>query len=368
MNFPTDLDSILARIDQIDPEVYARTRNYLDGAVTRLSPYLSRGVLSTRMVAERLAKHGWKWQQMEKLVQELAWRDYWQLTWKEKGAAINEDLRKPQPNKKFEGLPAVIRDAATGIEALDAGIRSLMATGYLHNHLRMYVAMLCTSIGHYHWREPARWMYYYLLDADWASNALSWQWVCGANSNKIYIANQENINRYTGSRQVNSYLDTTYEALMDMPVPESLQAQRHLEWTTLLPSCETLQIDLRLPTMVYHFYQLDPFWKKGEPANRVLLLEPEHFRKYPVHARSLDFALALGANIPGLQVFVGSFAELQAKVAGSIIHYKEHPLVGHYEGICSPRDWLAEDSGDHPSFFRFWKRAEKRIRKNLEQP
>ena len=43
----------------------------------------------------------------------------------------------------------------------------------------------------------ANWMYFYLLDGDLASNSLSWQWICGANSNKKYIANQDNINKYT---------------------------------------------------------------------------------------------------------------------------------------------------------------------------
>ena len=366
MNFPTDLDSILARIDAIDPDAYARSRNYVHGAVTHLSPYLSRGVISTRLVVERLAQKGWKWREMEKLVQELAWRDYWQLTWKEKGDAINQDLRRPQPNQRSAGLPAAILTANTGVDAIDAGIRGLETTGYLHNHLRMYVAMLCTSIGRYHWQAPAKWMYYHLLDADWASNALSWQWVCGANSHKVYVANQENINRYTGDRQRNTYLDRTYEELTELPVPEELAASADPAWTTDLPPTSDLLIDSGLPTLVYNFYNLDPFWKKEERANRVLLLEPEHFNAYPVHRRTIDLVLALGRNLPGLQVFVGSFAELDNQAGGSLLHFKEHPLAGHYRGVESRRDWLAFDHGDYPSFFNFWKRAEKRIRKNLD--
>jgi deoxyribodipyrimidine photo-lyase len=60
----------------------------------------------------------------------------------------------------------------------------------------MYIASLACNVAQSQWRIPAKWMYYHLLDADWASNALSWQWVAGTNSNKKYFANQNNINKY----------------------------------------------------------------------------------------------------------------------------------------------------------------------------
>lgn len=69
---------LLDRIDKIDPAEYARSRNFLNGAVTRLSPYISRGVIHTRTVYERVMARGYTFQEAEKLIQELAWRDYWQ--------------------------------------------------------------------------------------------------------------------------------------------------------------------------------------------------------------------------------------------------------------------------------------------------
>jgi len=50
--FPTDYKEILKRIEGIDPIAYGRSRNFIDGAVTYLSPYISRGVISTRFVME----------------------------------------------------------------------------------------------------------------------------------------------------------------------------------------------------------------------------------------------------------------------------------------------------------------------------
>ncbi|GAB5539658.1 MAG: hypothetical protein Salg2KO_17610 [Salibacteraceae bacterium] len=75
MSFPTDIESIYDRIERIDPVAYARTRNYKDGAVSQLSPYISRGVITTKQVFESLLNRGLPWSSIEKFVQELAWRD-----------------------------------------------------------------------------------------------------------------------------------------------------------------------------------------------------------------------------------------------------------------------------------------------------
>ena len=58
IHFPTDYNEIVKRMEAVDPQVYARTRNYVDGAVSYLSPYLSRGVLSTRQVYLSLRARG----------------------------------------------------------------------------------------------------------------------------------------------------------------------------------------------------------------------------------------------------------------------------------------------------------------------
>jgi deoxyribodipyrimidine photo-lyase len=72
-------------------------------------------------------------------------------------------------------------------------------------------------------------MYYNLLDGDWASNALSWQWVADTFSSKKYIANQENINTYTNSKQRGTYLDTIYEVIANAKPPTELLEASILE-------------------------------------------------------------------------------------------------------------------------------------------
>ena len=77
-DFPTDLASIRERIDRIDPILYARTRNHVSGAVTYLSPYISRGVISTRQVLDAVLGKGYALRDIESFVKELCWRDHFQ--------------------------------------------------------------------------------------------------------------------------------------------------------------------------------------------------------------------------------------------------------------------------------------------------
>ena len=72
--------------------------------------------------------------------------------------------------------------------------------------------------------------------------------------------------------------------------------------------------------------------------------------------------LALGQNIPGLQVFVGSFHDLLSQYGLTDVYLKEHPLNTGYQGTKEPRDWIMPEITDYfPSFFAFWKKAEKQL-------
>lgn len=359
--FPTQYSDINAMIEAVDPVAYGKTRNFIDGGVTRLSPYISRGVISTRQVMAHVLDRGYDPYQIEKFLQELAWRDYWQQVWIAKGEEINQDLKRPQPVVDNSLIPRAIVEGKTGVEAIDAAIADFYETGYMHNHVRMYVAFLACNLGRSHWKVPARWLYYHLLDADWASNALSWQWVAGANANKKYIANQENINKYCYSRQWGTFLDVPYEKIAQMEVPGELRETVNPDLQTALPDTGPLDVDPALPTFVYNFYNLDPAWEAGREANRILLLEPSHFAAYPVAAKTLDFILALSENIPGIQVHAGEFGSLKNDYHLEDIHYKEHPLAKHYSGSVHSRDWMFDVQGYFSSFFGFWKKCRKQL-------
>ena len=357
--FPTEIKKIHQRIQQIDPVQYARSRNFSDGAVTHLSPYISRGVISTKQVFDHLLSLDLPWQRIEKLVQELAWRDYWQNIWIAKGDGINEDLKHAQDPVSNHGISDAIVDHSTGINAIDNAIGDLYKTGYMHNHMRMYVASVACNIAQSHWLTPARWMYYHLLDGDWASNTLSWQWVAGSNANKKYYANQDNINKYFNSSQKQTFLDVDYEQFSTLAIPEALLECSNFDPLSDLTDTPNTRLERDKKTLVYNYYNLDPDWHADEEVQRVLLLEPSFFKTYPVSPKCIEFVMQLANNIAGIQIIVAEFDALTENVDPAQIIYKEHPTNRHYIGTEESRSWMFDVRGDYPSFFAFWKKCKK---------
>ena len=360
-HFPTDWISIQERIQVIDPVKYASTRNFENGALTLLGPYISRGVISTKSIFQHIKSLDLEWRTSEKLIQELAWRDYWQQVWGEKQSHIESDLNFEQKAVLYSGVPLAIVDANTGIKAIDKAIENFYKTGYLHNHMRMYIAALCCNIGKYQWSAPAKWMYAHLLDGDLASNHLSWQWVAGTFSNRRYVANQENINKYFNSAQRNTFLDVPYEAFNNLETPSELIKSHNSITEINYPQSISLNSLDDKKTLIYNYYNLDPLWYEGEDVQRILLFEPAIFERYPISQKCMDFAVGLSANIKDIKIFVGSFTSLQTQLNDTEIIFKEHPLNTHYRGVQEDRDWMTSVKGYFPGFFKFWNKAKKEL-------
>jgi deoxyribodipyrimidine photo-lyase len=362
-SFPTDIPSILERIEDIVPESYARTRNFKNGSVSHLSPYLSRGVISTKQVLESLINKGIEWTTAQKFVQELAWREFYQRLWQSLEDDLFEDILQMRSGVSNRMMPASLINGSTGIAAIDEGIHELKRSGYMHNHLRMYVASLACNLAKSHWPMPAAWMYYHLLDGDLASNTCSWQWVAGTFNGRKYYCNQQNIDRYFETNQRGSFLDQSYETIPQMPVPDTLRELTSFQEVTQLPNTPIPQLDPSKPLYLYNSYNLDPNWDKSIDANRLLVLEPSHFRRHPVSDQVINFILSLANNIDGIQVYVGEVNSIPDLRRFSQIITKEHPAFRHYPGIKQERDWMFPGlSVRHTSFFRFWKQAERKAK------
>src|SRR5204862_4276762 len=121
------------------------------------------------------------WRQWQFLT-ELGWREFAHHLLYHFPHTPNEPLRPEF--KKFpwhdnpEGLKAWQR-GCTGFPIVDAGMRELWHTGWMHNRVRMIVAsFLCKNL-RYHWRHGARWFWDTLVDAALANNILGWQWTAG---------------------------------------------------------------------------------------------------------------------------------------------------------------------------------------------
>jgi deoxyribodipyrimidine photo-lyase len=377
--------SILDEVKAYQPGKYHATRNYTNGAVTNWSPYISRGLLSPVLVMEQL-KTKYNQQEWIGFMQQMAWREYFQRVWQEKGDLILQDLKSAQSKVILASLPNPINAGKTGIQALDNAIHHLYKHGMMHNHVRMYISMLHSNIFKAAWLPGAKWMYANLLDHDPAANFLSWQWVAGSFSSKQYIANQENINKYTNTKQLGTYLDTEYENLQTSIFDHSntIQPNHSVNWSDNLDQefnidTKTILKNIQLrniaqifdtktvlpnqPFCIYNSFNLDPLWHADEDVHRILLLEPNHFEKFPVTEKVLQFVIDLATtNIPGIQIFIGNFKDLSQHIQSSI-YFKEHPTTTHYQGIQEERDWLfPEVNGYFPSFFGYWKKCERYLK------
>ena len=230
--FPPTREAALARIASVDPAEYSRSRNALNGAVTQLSPYITHGFISLPEVLKGVRSHH-SVRTQDKFVFELGWREYFRHVWQHRGNGIFKSLHEGVLSDEAyaDQIPFDILHANTGVAAIDMAVKTLYATGYLHNHARMWLASYMVHLRKVHWRAGADWLYGHLLDGDLASNHLSWQWVAGTGSHKPYLFNAENVSRYAplAWHSAGSVIDTTYEELEHVardPFPVSSSSVR----------------------------------------------------------------------------------------------------------------------------------------------
>jgi deoxyribodipyrimidine photo-lyase len=208
----------LRALQRVDAVAYDRSRNYLDGRVSKLSPYLRHGMISLRESAT------YSYAQFKrgsyKFIFELAWRDFWRRAQNKLGDSIESSLENSKVSIGNSPLADDVKTGTTGLACMDEFVRDLTETGYVHNHARMWFASYVVHHRKIDWRPAAEWYYGELLDGDRASNHLSWQWVASTFSNKPYIFNRENLERYTKGKSCAQCsarnrcpFDMSYEAL-----------------------------------------------------------------------------------------------------------------------------------------------------------
>ena len=156
-----------------------------EDATSRLSPHLHWGEIGPRQVWRRVQAHakGRSGAGVEVFLSELGWREFnHQLLFH------NQDLARVNVRRAFDAFPwrtdrrslRAWRRGRTGYPLVDAGLRELWATGFMHNRVRMVVASFLIKHLLLDWREGERWFWDTLVDADLANNAANWQWTAGS--------------------------------------------------------------------------------------------------------------------------------------------------------------------------------------------
>ena len=150
----------------------------LSGGTSVLSPHVRWGTLSAREIEQRATDRGGEG--AAAFVRQLAWRDFYAhvlLLYPDNTQdAFQERYRDLQWEQDEHGL-AAWKEGRTGFPLVDAGMRQLARTGWMHNRARMVVGSFLTKDLHLDWREGERWFAHKLLDGEPLQNNGNWQWV-----------------------------------------------------------------------------------------------------------------------------------------------------------------------------------------------
>lgn len=187
-----------------DVAAYAGARNHVQaghGDVSRLSASLRfRTLLEDEVIAETLAAY--PFQAVEKWLQEVCWRRYWKgwlemrpqiwTQWRQQVRQLHQEL-----SEEILARAKAVMSGESGVACMDAIARELIETCYLHNHARMWWASFWIHVEKLPWELGADFFFRHLLDADPASNTLSWRWVAGLQTpGKSYLVRLSNIQKY----------------------------------------------------------------------------------------------------------------------------------------------------------------------------
>jgi len=173
--------------DQLEQFVAKKAARYkddrdfpaLDGT-SLLSPYLANGVLSGRQCLIAARQSGASGKGIETWINEIAWRDFYihilyhypRVSMHRAFKPETEALEWNSPGEHFEAW----KEGRTGVPIVDAAMRQLKATGWMHNRLRMVTAMFLTKNLFINWRLGEAWFMQNLVDGFLASNNGGWQW------------------------------------------------------------------------------------------------------------------------------------------------------------------------------------------------
>jgi deoxyribodipyrimidine photo-lyase len=201
---------------------------------SRLSPHLHFGEIAPWRIAHRL-QEALPANDRETFLKELGWREFAHHLLHHFPHTPGENF-----NPRFDDFGWASptdaqldawRHGRTGIPIVDAGMRELWATGWMHNRVRMIVGSFLTKHLRAHWLHGARWFWDTLVDADLANNTLGWQWVAGTGADAAPYHRVFNpVLQAQKFDPRGEYIARWVPELASLPA-----AQRHAPWTGAIP-------------------------------------------------------------------------------------------------------------------------------------
>ena len=205
----------LKRLKEFAPlagETYSNKRNFdfsstKKNSVSALSPWIKHRLITEEEVLIEILKYHSPHSAM-KFIQEVFWRGYFKgwleqhpTVWSHHNEKLIKEYTKLENNKFIKENYMSAINGETGIECFDFWCEQLKSTGYLHNHVRMWFASIWVFTLKLPMELGADFFMLHLIDADAASNTLSWRWVSGLHTKgKAYAARASNIEKFTNGQ------------------------------------------------------------------------------------------------------------------------------------------------------------------------
>ena len=276
--FAQTREAALAQLNDFIPASgkYSRDRNhtfpYQHQNVSCLSPAIRHRLLTEQEAAAApLVRYAPS--TIEKYTQEIYWRRYWKSWLSLRPQVWHDYLSELSSVKLSESEEERYQKAISGesgLAIMDLFTRELLETGYLHNHARMWWAGWWIHIARLPWQLGADFFYQNLLDADPASNTLSWRWVAGLQTpGKTYLPRRSNLEKYLPAELLAEHsagleqLESPQQFLPDTIPPKPSVTQPDLAHSEFTPDVKTVLLiheeDLSpetSPASSHHFEQI----------------------------------------------------------------------------------------------------------------
>jgi deoxyribodipyrimidine photo-lyase len=357
----------LKRLNTIDPVAYDRNRNFINGAVTKLSPYIRYGCISINEAISNVnTRFG---SRAKKLIMEFAWHDFFRQVWYAQGNAIFSDLEAPKVVLGRKPLPDFIKQGITGLPCMDGIVRDLTQVGYVHNHSRMWFAAYVTHWLKADWREAADWFESLLIDGNKASNHLSWQWVASSFSSKPYYFNKENLARFSGEKycascRVKCPFDDTYENL-EMQLFDRLAFNEAKNYPVMMPAKAAISPHQAVAIYVHDEMLSVTNALVQQSFSKYFIFDPNVYGQWPLNR--LQFVADCLSEMQGVEVWVGDTrAVLQELGIGKIIsqdtpNLATKSLLAPFNPTWEPQEKLTNATLSEKRlqrFSRYWEKVE----------
>lgn len=355
----------LDKLAELDVETYEKNRNFINGSVSKLSPYLRHGCITSKeILTDVYHRYGRK---ANKFIAELAYRTYWRENWYRHGDAIFSDMEAPKVAIGGNPLPRFVKQGITGLPCMDEVVRELSNEGYVHNHARMWFAAFIVHWLKVDWREAADWFEAQLLDGDLASNHLSWQWVASTYSAKPYYFNKENLARFTGEKhcascQMRCPFDDSYENIHEQLFVDEATAEpkKYAVKSIQPPNAPT---DAKVGVLI-HDEMLSPTNPSMKLAmSKVFIFDERLYEDWPL--KRIQFMMDSLSQMPDVEVWVGHIPEVLAELGiGQVItqntpNQKIKTLLAPYNPIWQDEELLVDVEVSLKQLSRFSKYWEK---------